>query len=458
MVKAAKALVFVLVLGVLVSGVLADAVSAQKRAQQKALALRAARADAMRRLGERINGLNITSTTKVKDFVTESDQIKSGMRAFLLGMREKEKSFSEDGAAEVVMEVTLDEVIRALRKVHSDFYKAGKKFKAADFSKMSITNKKKIIRVVGNGAPREDEIEEDLVPAEDGVVSWGKFSTKVKDFWRKNCSVRGRFMAKRAAQLDAMRRIAERIKGVQIDSETTVQDFVAESDTVRTAMSTFLRGIRENAVRYHSDELICEVEMQVKLKQVFAMVYSNAKVDYNGDKMKLRKLEQRTMKTETRVIKETGMGVPPQKYLNKTPPALVAATLEIEKRISKTPPWATAVETAVGNGAVDPERKAKNAAQAKLMAFRAAELDARRKLGERLEGLMITSSTSVRDFVAESDEIQTDMMTFQVGAYVVDGSQKVDEDGMAEVTVAIEMRPWWNKIIFYKKKLGLKLD
>ena len=48
----------------------ADAVSDKRRAQNKLLAYRAARADAIRKLAERIQGLTITSETKVKDFVT----------------------------------------------------------------------------------------------------------------------------------------------------------------------------------------------------------------------------------------------------------------------------------------------------------------------------------------------------------------------------------------------------
>ena len=65
-----------------------DAVSEQKKAQNKLLAYRAARADAMRKLAERIKGLHITSETTVKDFVAESDQIQTAMQAFLMGAEE----------------------------------------------------------------------------------------------------------------------------------------------------------------------------------------------------------------------------------------------------------------------------------------------------------------------------------------------------------------------------------
>ncbi len=453
MAKAARVLICMAVVAIAASPLLAqDAVSAQKQAQAKALALRAARADAMRKLGEKIQGLAITSTTTVKDFVTESDVIKTAMQAFLLGMREVGRpTYSEDGVCTVKMEVTLDEIIEALRRIRSKYYKDGKKFKEAEFLKMSTTNKIKIITVVGQGAPKEEEEEDELVPSEDGVVSFSAFSVKVKDFWKKYCTARGRLMAERAARVDAMRRLGERIKGVSITSTTTVKDFVAESDQINVDMRTFLRGMKEIGVRYHSDDLICEVEVQIKLKQVYQMLHSWAKVHYEGDKMKMQQLTQKTTTTEVKVLKETGMGVPPEKYLKKAPKVVQA----VAKLASKTPPWATITLSAVGQGAIDTDDT--NAARAKLMAQRAAELDARRKLAERINGLAITSNTRVKDFVAESDEINTAMMTFQAGAYVVDGSAKV-EDGIVSVTVEIEMKPLWNSVLFYKKKLGLTFD
>ena len=73
MAKALRFIVCVAVAGIVAAPLLAaDPVSAQRQAQAKAMALRAARADAMRKLGERINGLWITSNTKVQDFVADA--------------------------------------------------------------------------------------------------------------------------------------------------------------------------------------------------------------------------------------------------------------------------------------------------------------------------------------------------------------------------------------------------
>ena len=59
----------------------ADAVTAKRAAQQKLLAYRAARADGIRKLAEQIRGMKLTATTTVRDFVTESDVIRTSLEA-----------------------------------------------------------------------------------------------------------------------------------------------------------------------------------------------------------------------------------------------------------------------------------------------------------------------------------------------------------------------------------------
>jgi len=103
-----------------------DAAVVKRTAQNKLLAQRAARADAIRKLAERIRGLMITSETTVRDFVTESDVIETSMIAFLSGMREKKVRHMEDGTCEVTMEVTLQDVIVNLKHIHQRHYKGDK--------------------------------------------------------------------------------------------------------------------------------------------------------------------------------------------------------------------------------------------------------------------------------------------------------------------------------------------
>ena len=428
-------------------------VSDKRTAQNKLLAARAARADGIRKLAERIKGLFITSETTVRDFVATSDTIETGMVAFLTGVREKGKpKHMEDGTCQVVMEVTIQEVIVALKQMHKKYYK-GDKFKIVQFDQMTVTNKLKVLRETGNGAPRPS-LEEDLVVkvTEGNVESFDNLRGAAKAFWLARVTGQGRLMAIQAARRDAQRRLGERIAGVLITSETTVRDFVVDKDEINTLMKAFLVGSRATGVSYHADELIVEVTMEVTLRDVLIRLQTWAKKHYKGDKVKITQLEKLTVRTKDKIIKEVGSGVPGERFLKKTVTVAEKRVIALGRAV---PGWGTRTISAVGNAALDTEGVSK--AQAKLMAFRGAELDARRKLAERIDGLMITSNTSVANFVAHSDQIATDMLAFQQGARVLERSKKLLEDGVAQVTVEIDLKPLWGSILYWQRTLSLTI-
>ena len=66
---------------------------------------------------------------------------------------------------------------------------------------------------------------------------------------------------------------------------------------------------------------------------------------------------------------------------------------------------------------------------------------------------MITSETSVHDFVTANDEIEMAMLAFQQGARILDKTRKLLADGTVEITVEIDLKPLWNRILYYQKKL-----
>jgi hypothetical protein len=69
--------------------------------QKRLLAQRAAVADGYRQLAEIINGVHVDSETLVKDFVVESDVIKTQVSALVRGARPAAPRFLSDGAVEV---------------------------------------------------------------------------------------------------------------------------------------------------------------------------------------------------------------------------------------------------------------------------------------------------------------------------------------------------------------------
>ncbi len=401
-------------------------------AQKKALARRAAEADAYRKLAECVKGLQITSDTYVRDFVAENDSIRGAMDEFIRGVRLGEPRWFADGSCEVPAEVTVQKVIETLKEVHTRFYK-GHKIKGSDFADMERRIDRKVIKVVGMGAPRPD-LPPDLP---EGVAEQLKAppmppDPPLPDLWLK-IGPQARLMAKQAAELDAKRKLLERINGLRITSDTTVRDFVAQSDEIRAQANGVVVGAEIVQVYWHHDEPIVEVTVAVPAESVVTLIRELHTRHIHGDDIKGTDVSEVTKSIKSKTFQATGMGIPPQKYID--------AYARTQGTRVQLPPWAARTIEATGE-AVPPEGKG-GTAQGRLMAARAAELDAKRKLAEKVYGLSLSSQTTVKDFIAQHDEIRSYMDAILVGASI----EKTEYDGeTAKVTVAIPGMQVWQVI------------
>jgi hypothetical protein len=82
-----------------------------------------------------------------------------------------------------------------------------------------------VIRAVGSGAPSQDA---------------------------PNMAV-ARLGAERVAKLDAMRNILETVKGIRIDSQTTIVNLTTQSDVINSRVEGIVKGARVVKTRYLSD-------------------------------------------------------------------------------------------------------------------------------------------------------------------------------------------------------------
>ena len=106
------------------------------------------------------------------------------------------------------------------------------------------------------------------------------------------------------------------------------------------------------------------------------------------------------------------------------------------------PPIVRQEVTLRARGAGAPPTRAANAAQARLMAERAAKVDGYRNLLEQAYGLQVTGSTTVRDFVTQSDTVRTQLDAFIRGAKVSD--TRVLDDGSVETEMEIALgKEFW---------------
>ena len=130
--------------------------------------------------------------------------------------------------------------------------------------------------------------------------------------------------------------------------------------------------------------------------------------------------------------------VPVTPYVEPVTPVVpvIPVTPYVEPAAPAVPDWVNNSITATGNAVVD-RASSRNAGQAKMMARRAAKLDGMRQLLEQVLGLRVTSETTVRDMVAESDRINAETSGIIRGVQVID--EKFDGD-TAYVTVALPLQ------------------
>jgi len=400
-------------------------------AQTKLLAMRAAQADALRKLAERVYGLRIDAETIVKDFVTESDSIRTQVKAFVRGAKMVGRPrWYADGACDVDYELTLATVITNLKRIADGRIKKGK-FKGRYFEQIRQHTKLTKIVVTGSGAPRTDvDYGEDMGEGLATGVYREKMKRTIPAGW-ETVTAQGRLMAMRAAQVDAYRQIGERVIGVLVESETEVQDFITTNDFIRTLMRGRLVGVKVTGYRFMIDQ-IAECDCVMTLETIITTLKRIVDGKVKHDKFKGTYFEQILRKRRITRIKATGRGVPAARFIRGA-----VSTVGI----SEAPAWSGQAVKATGSGAVDQATLAENAAQAWLNAERAAELDAKRKIAEQVNGLRIDATTLVKDFITQHDEIRSDMTTYLRGSRVV-AKRRLD-DGTAEVDVELPLGRLW---------------
>ena len=420
----------------------AGTVDKVRQTQSRLLAKRAAMADCYRNLAEQVKGLRINSSTFVKDFVAENDQIATSVNTFLRGAKMVgDVRYMEDDSAEVTMELALASVQAELINIYQAQYK-GDKYKINDFQQLTVTNKVDKITATGNGAPRAIAVEE--FDAEGRPVAGQSLS--LPDAW-KGIPAQARLMAKRAAQVDAYRNLAEQVNGLRLSSSTFVRDFVAESDQIKTDLDTFLKGVKVSEVRYLND-LSVEVDVKLAMSRLVGELRREYEAHYKGDKYKIRDFEELNARVEVQWVTATGTGLPPEKYLTgrTTSSTTVVAGPQI-------PDWVRNTTKATGSGVKPTD--AESEAQGRLMALRAAKVDAMRNIGEQINGLRIDSTTTVRDFVATDDRIRTELNTYLTGVKTV--SENYDPaTGEATVEIEAPLDQLWNVIVKYRREVRIE--
>ena len=231
-----------------------------------------------------------------------------------------------------------------------------------------------------------------------------------------------RLSARRVAIADAYRKLAEAVHGVRLDAETTLSDLAFEHDEIDEALDGVLRGVRVGEPRY-LDDGTCEVPAELDVERIVeALREVRTRPDAGGRVITIPVDEVRT-----RIAQETLRVIGRGAARADLPPLLSHATLAL---LPAAGTFASIDEPgAIGVWSQVPGK-------ARLMAVRAAELDARRLLAERVMGVRLTATTTVRDFATRQDRVSLQTETLRIGVATTQVYYHADEL-IVEVTLRL---------------------
>ena len=246
-------------------------------------------------------------------------------------------------------------------------------------------------------------------------------------------------LAQRAAIANAHRNMAELVKGLRVDAETCVRDFVAENAAINADLDAFIRNCRIAETRYIAGPT-CEVDVECTIQELQQVLRKILDERWHSPQWQPHTFDGINDYCQDKTLIATGSGAPGSRAADPAhaPEAGMSTLPESE--------WAGQSVRATGSGV--PPEGLKDCGQARALAERAAEADAKRNLLEKISAMHVDSTTCVGDYASQHDDVSSRLNA------ILAATKKVDtrylEDGRVEVDVEVPLTGVWDIVKGYR--------
>jgi hypothetical protein len=407
-------------------------------AQKKLMARRAAVMDAYRQLAETIQGIKITSSTIVRDFVTEKDEIKGSLDSFVMrGAQVVSEQFLSDGTYEVTVEVKLSNIIMFMQMAQGQYQL--QKWQNVNFQQqMNNNNSSDVYRAVGTGATPGgmSEAEFQRLKAENETMKNQIMALQNQLAQAQNM---GNEVANLKAQLAQAQLAQQTVFKLQMENAQLKQQLAQVQNTANEVAN--LKA--QLAQAQLAQQTVFKLQMEnAQLKQQLAQAQNTANEVANlKAQLAQAQLAQQTvfkLQMENAQLKQQLAQSQNMVNVINTLKAQLSQMQSLAQEAATLRFKVTQLENEIKTLKSVPSGVWLNANPSqKLMARRAALMDGYRLLLESVEGIRIDSRTTVKDFVTESDQINGQVSGFVRGIQMVD--TRYLPDGTCEVDLVLDL-------------------
>lgn len=239
---------------------------------RKALAARAAKADALLKLRDVIDALQVTRELTVGEIFGESETLRELLDKYIATAIFKSPRFAEAERCTVEAELGLSPLVKTLQLACHDYYK-GEAVREADFNALLDIRDSRSLRVVGMSRPRFDlparlpRAMAETLPRVDAPSE----PEPLPLVWRPS-GERGRLLALQDVRMEAPRQLAARVLGLRLNDKLRVRDLGPERDTLLSTLADRLNAADEQVTYLHDEVLLAEGRYAVPVQQVIAAV------------------------------------------------------------------------------------------------------------------------------------------------------------------------------------------